>query len=50
MSHRTQPNASPRISLRTPDPLRQMHRRLIWALSVSSVALIINVIVVVTLV
>jgi hypothetical protein len=30
--------------------LRQMHRRLIWALSTASVALIINAIVVVTLV
>jgi hypothetical protein len=34
----------------SPDALRQMHRCLIWALSVASVALIINAIVAVMLV
>ena len=50
MSHRTQPKAGTRIRSTPQDPLRQMRWRLILALSVSSVALIINAIVVVTLV
>jgi hypothetical protein len=50
MSYRTRSNTNLQTTPIPPDPLRQIHQRLIWALSAASVALIINTVVVVALV
>ncbi len=49
MWHRAQNNTGIRIGHTQQDPLQKMHRHLAWALSIATIILVINALVVVAL-